>query len=168
MSSQIIVLSTDLTVAVVFRPVKYLFGDCLGRPRPANDQQKILTEIIVCGSGLTVSGVFSTRWARFWGLFRCTSKRWCPGDYSSSIIACSSVLTVPGVFRSNEFVFGDLIGVPRHVDAQEKMLSQIMVCSSVLTEVIPGFFFDPLCTFLRTDLLYLATLMPRSLFRPKS
>ena len=42
----------------IFRPAEYVFGDDFGVPRHDDAQQKILTEIIVCSSVLTIPRVF--------------------------------------------------------------------------------------------------------------
>ena len=45
----------------VFRSIGYVFGDDYGMPQQVDAQEKILMEIIVCSSILTVPGGFSTR-----------------------------------------------------------------------------------------------------------
>ena len=55
----------------VFQPADYVFGDYFGVPRYVDSQEKILTEIMVCSSVLTVLGGFVNHLVCFLGLSRC-------------------------------------------------------------------------------------------------
>ena len=63
----------------IFRSAEYVFEDYFGVPRHVDAQKAISSPIIVSSANLSIPGGFSTRWVRFWGLFRCTSTRWCSG-----------------------------------------------------------------------------------------
>ena len=51
-------LLLGLTVPAGIRPNEYVLGDCFGVPRHGDAQEKILSQIIVCSTNLSVRGSF--------------------------------------------------------------------------------------------------------------
>ena len=188
-SSQIIVCSAVLTVPGGFPMCWALFGDYYGAPQHVYAQKTISSPIIIWSAGLTVSGGFSTRRVRFWGLFRCTSPRSCPGDdyivnHSLKrgfdctwgfptlqvrfwgLFRCSAIPWCPGDnFLTNLTVpdgFFDSLSTycsKRHADAPRTISSQIIACSPTLS--VSRRFFELLRTLLRIISVYGDMLMPR-------
>ena len=87
----------------VFRRAEHSFEDYYGAPRLVDPQEKISSQ--VCSEVLTVPGGFSTRWARFWGIFRWTVTHWCPGNNFFAN------LSVPGRFFDPVITFSRTISV---------------------------------------------------------
>ena len=94
MKAQAITSSGFWVYLEVFRPAEYVFEDYFGAPRHIDAHETISSKIIICSAVLTVSGGFSTCWARFWGMFRWIATRWCSGD---DLLAN---LNVPGGFST--------------------------------------------------------------------
>ena len=82
-------------------------------------------------------GAFLTYWARFWGLFRCTSEPSCRGDdFLENHSMRRQFHDTWGVFRPPRHVFKDYFGVRRDPHTQQIISSQITVCGSNF--VVPG------------------------------
>ena len=94
-------------------------------------------------------GSFSTRSARFWGLFWCTSES---SYLDDNLIENHSMRRQFHdtwiVFRPAPHVCKDYFGIRRDPHAQDTIFSQITACG--INFMVPGGLFDPLSTFFMT------------------